>query len=151
MNNANVPVFNEDIARQIRSLMQTIDHELDGPNVPIVFEEPRAEPGAIPRLMLAPRANEEDAPRYISGEAVHLFSFSLYLRQHPEESLTSFDAPHYLTNLVREFLKRSVSIDGYIAYRKPIASPPIKSQSTSEFEDWCVTVHLVYKQTLKKG
>lgn len=139
--------FDGDIAKKILDLIEEVVKELDEPSIPVEFGELTADAGKLPRLMIAPQRAEEIAQRYISGETIHPFNFALYLRKPIMDEQQRLDAHAYLTKLTKVFLQRCQVLDGYVAFRKPTASTPVELGSTNAFEDWQVTVQLLYKQT----
>ena len=132
--------FDGDIATKILDLTEEVVKELDEPDIPVEF-------GKLPRLMIAPQRTDEVAQRYISGETIHPFNFALYLRKPIMDEQQRLDAHAYLTKLTKAFLKKCQVLDGYVAFRKPTASMPVELGATNAFEDWQVTVQLLYKQT----
>ncbi len=139
--------FNGDIATKILDLTEEVVKELDEPGIPVEFGELTADAGKLPRLMIAPQRTDEIAQRYISGETVHPFNFALYLRKPIMDEQQRLDAHAYLTKFTKAFLKKCQVLDGYVAFRKPTASMPVELGATNAFEDWQVTVQLLYKQT----
>lgn len=143
--------FNGDVAEQVLELLQSIVDEDENTKMPVKFEELTAEPGELPRLMISPRESQGVAQRYISGETIEPFAFALHLRKAVRDEQDRLDAHQYLTSLTAKLLERCIALDGYVAYRKPGASGPVQLGATNAFEDWQVTVQLVYKQTIPKG
>ncbi len=139
--------FDGDIAKKILNLIEEVVKELDEPSIPVEFGELTADAGKLPRLMIAPQSTGEVAQRYISGETIHPFNFALYLRKPIMDEQQRLDAHAYLTKLTKAFLQQCQVLDGYVAFRKPTASTPVELGSTNAFEDWQVTVQLLYKQT----
>ncbi|MFR7659226.1 MAG: hypothetical protein ACLUY3_05725 [Eggerthellaceae bacterium] len=140
--------FNGDIATKILDLTEEVVKELDAPDdIPVEFGELTADAGKLPRLMIAPQSTGEVTQRYISGETIHPFNFALYLHKPIMDEQQRLDAHAYLTKLTKAFLQRCQVLDGYVAFRKPTASTPVELGSTNAFEDWQVTVQLLYKQT----
>lgn len=145
------PIFvNGDIATQILTLVDKIAQESSNP-MPVEFGELTADPGRLPRLMIAPLKADETPQRYISGESIVPFPFALYLRQSVMDVQERLDAHAYLTEVTEAFLPECQVLNGYVAYRKPRASMPVELGATDAFEDWQVTVQLMYKQTKSKG
>ena len=146
------PVFvNADIATQMLDLIEDISKDMEGPTLPVEFGELTADAGRLPRLMIAPINADETPQRYISGETISPFAFALYLRKPILDVQERLDAHAYLTTLTSTLLDRCQALNGYIAFRKPQATVPIELGATDAFEDWQVTVQLVYKQTKPKG
>lgn len=139
--------FDGDIAKKILDLIEEVVKELDEPSIPVEFGELTADAGKLPRLMIAPQSTGEVTQRYISGETIHPFNFALYFRKPIMDEQQRLDAYAYLTKLTKAFLQRCQVLDGYVAFHKPTASTPVELGSTNAFEDWQVTVQLLYKQT----
>lgn len=139
--------FDGYIAKKILDLIEEVVKELDEPSIPVEFGELTADAGKLPRLMIAPQSTGEVTQRYISGETIHPFNFALYFRKPIMDEQQRLDAHAYLTKLTKAFLQRCQVLDGYVAFHKPTASTPVELGSTNAFEDWQVTVQLLYKQT----
>ena len=139
--------FDGDIAKKILDLIEEVVKELDEPSIPVEFGELTADAGKLPRLMIAPQSTGEVTQRYISGETIPPFNFALYFRKPIMDEQQRLDAHAYLTKLTKAFLQRCQVLDGYVAFHKPTASTPVELGSTNAFEDWQVTVQLLYKQT----
>lgn len=145
---SNTPTFsNNDIATQLLDLVQEIANEIKP--MPVKFQELTATAGNLPRLMIAPtRSDTTDVQQYISGEQIYPFPFALRLRQSVRDEQTRLDARAYLASITKELLTKCQVLDGYVVCRKPTATVPVCLGATNGFEDWEVTLSLIYKTTI---
>lgn len=145
---SNTPAFNNtDIATQLLDLVQEIANAIDP--MPVKFQELTASAGDLPRLMLSPVNGESyDIQQYISGEQIYAFPCALRLRQSVRDEQTRLDARAYLASITKELLTKCQVLDGYVVCRKPTATVPVCLGATNDFEDWEVTLSLIYKTTI---
>lgn len=118
------------------------------PKTPCAFEELTAEPGQMPRLMLKPLASDAEDVRYISGEALRSFPFSMTLRIAGDSQQASLDAVAYLQELAGAWTASPIEVPGYTIFRQRQLTVPTCLGRTERFEDWQVTCELKYKQIL---
>lgn len=118
------------------------------PKVPCAFEELTAEPGQMPRLMLKPLASDAEDVRYISGEALKTFPFSMTLRIAGDSQQASLDAAAYLQELAETWATVAIEVPGYTIFRQRQLTVPTCLGRTERFEDWQVTCELKYKRIL---
>lgn len=145
---SDTPSFNNsDIATQLLDLIQEIANSIKP--LPVKFQELTAQAGELPRLMLAPTdSNTVDVQQYISGEQIYPFPCVLRLRQSVRDEQTRLDARVYLEVITKALLTHCQALDGYVACRKPTATMPVCLGETNDFEDWEVTLSLIYKTTI---
>lgn len=145
---SNTPTFsNNDIATQLLDLVQEIANEIKP--MPVKFQELTATAGNLPRLMIAPtRSDTTDVQQYISGEQIYPFPFALRLRQSVRDEQTRLDARAYLAGITKDLLVKCQALDSYVVCRKPTATVPVCLGATNDFEDWEVTLNLIYKTTI---
>lgn len=145
---SNASAFNNaDIATQLLDLVQEIANAIDP--MPVKFQELTASAGDLPRLMLSPINGESyDIQQYISGEQIYTFPCALRLRQSIRDEQTRLDARSYLANITKDLLVKCQVLDGYVVCRKPTATVPVCLGATNDFEDWEVTLSLIYKTTI---
>lgn len=145
---SNASAFNNaDIATQLLDLIQEIANAIEP--MPVKFQEITASAGDLPRLMITPtRSDTTDVQQYISGEQIYPFPFALRLRQSVRDEQTRLDARAYLAKITEELLVKCQVLDGYVVCRKPTATVPVCLGTTNDFEDWEVTLSLIYKTTI---
>lgn len=145
---SNAPAFNNaDIATQLLDLIQEIANAINP--MPVKFQELTASAGDLPRLMLSPINGESyDAQQYISGEQIYAFPCALRLRQSIRDEQTRLDARAYLAKITKDLLTQCQVLEGYVVCRKPTATVPVCLGATNDFEDWEVTLSLIYKTTI---
>lgn len=128
---------------RITELAQALD-----PPVPVAFEDLTADPGKMPRIMLAPLASDAAERRYVSGEAIEAFPFAATLRIAVECEQDGLDAFQFLKDLASAWEAEELEIPGYSVFRKKPLTIPTRLGSTERFEDWQVTMELKYKKIL---
>lgn len=134
------------LAEQVRDVVQEA-FDATGAKVPVRFGTLTAEPGELPRAMLAPMPAENPPGDYVSGEAVSYMPLALYLRVRPLSEGDRLDAFATLTS-VRDALQRTtVALDGYVACKAPRFTVPTCRGAASSFEDWELDLYLTYKAT----
>lgn len=141
------PAFtNPDIAEQILDRVQDIVNETE--SMPVRFQELTADAGELPRLMIAPiTGNDTELPNYVSGEQIYPFPFALRFRQSVKDEQARLDAHALLSGITKNLLMQCQALDGYVVCRKPTATVPVCLGATNDFEDWEVTLRLMYKTT----
>lgn len=139
---------NGDIAEKLMDKLEEIVKDL-GHDMPIKFQELTADAGVLPRLMVAPLRSDGryETDRYISGETIYPFPIALRFRQSIRDEQSRLDAHKLLTDLSKAITSECQALDGYVVCRRPTAQVPIQLGATNDFEDWEVTLDLIYKTT----
>ena len=127
----------------LQELMRDLPEEM-----PVAFEELTVDPGDMPRLMLKPLASDAEERRYISGEQLRAFPFSVTLRLEAESEQKRLDAYAYLAQLAKAWAATPIEAPGYAIFRQRQLTIPTCLGRTERFEDWQVTMELKYKQIL---
>ena len=134
------------LAEQVRDTVQAA-FDAVGEGVPVRFGSLTAEPGELPRAMLAPLPAENAPGDYVSGEAVTYVPLALYLRVRPLTEGDRLDAYTTLVAVRDELQESTLALDGFVACKAPRFSVPTCRGVASSFEDWELDIYLTYKAT----
>ena len=85
------PTYDPGLAAAVLEHMASLADALE-PAIPLAFEELTAEPGALPRIMLKPAPSDAQERRYVSGEAIRPFPFTVTLRIAADSEQKRLDA-----------------------------------------------------------
>ncbi len=139
-------IYYTPLVTQVLDLLAKIVKDIDD-SIPVKFEELTAETGDLPRMMMSLIDSGEEESHYISGEAICPVAFALTLRIGAEDEQDRLDAAYTLNTVVSAFLKDCTALDGFVAYKRPMAGVAHCLGRTDAFEDWQVTFSLKYKET----
>lgn len=147
MSEAAAPTYDPSVATAVLDHMSTLATALD-PAVPVAFEELTAEPGRMPRIMLKPASSDAQERRYVSGEAIRPFPFTVTLRIDADSEQDRLDAAELLQQLATAWERTPLETEGWAIFRQRQVTIPTCLGRTERFEDWQVTLELKYKQIL---
>lgn len=136
--------YDTKVAEAALDALCRISDELDPP-APCAFEELTAEPGAMPRLMVKPLPADPYERRYISGEAIKQFPFTVTLRLEADSEQERLDAYEWLMTLANRFGGCPIELDGLSVFQRTLTQLPTCLGRTERFEDWQISLSLKYK------
>lgn len=139
-----VPAYDAKVAEAVLDAIEGIASEMDPP-APCAFEELTAEPGRMPRVMLKPLPSDPYERRYVSGETIRQFPFSLTLRIEVDSEQGRLDAHSWLMSLANAFASASINLDGMTVFQRVLIQVPTCLGRTERFEDWQISLSLKYK------
>lgn len=141
------PTYDPGLAAAVLEHMASLADALE-PAIPVAFEELTAEPGALPRIMLKPAPSDAQERRYVSGEAIRPFPFTVTLRIAADSEQKRLDATDALQQLATAWGRSPLEAEGWSVFRQRQLTVPVCLGRTERFEDWQVTLELKYKRIL---